>query len=135
MLERDTTFIIGAGASSDLGLPLGDTLRGRIIEVLADDPQKSLGFTDPSISEIVRDRVQREAETPVWPIQLGHYRVAAATIRFGLPFARSIDTFIDGLTHLEHIKFLSKLAIATVILRGEADAPLIEKHIQAANAE
>lgn len=135
MLERDTTFVIGAGASFDLGLPLGDTLRDRIIEVLVDDPNRSIGFTDESIAKILRDRAVQEVGLSSWPTRIVAYRHAAGIIRGGLPFARSIDTFIDGLRHVDHIEFLSKLAIATVILRGEAGAPLSQRQVFAANAE
>jgi len=135
MLERDTTFIIGAGASFDLDFPLGDTLRDRIIEVLAVDNPTSMNFSDTSITRIIQDRAMQEAGTSSWPQRMDEYLQAAATIRAGLPFARSIDTFIDGLRHIEHIEFLSKLAICTVILRAEAASPLIQKPVHAANAE
>ncbi|UAK23845.1 hypothetical protein [Sphingomonas nostoxanthinifaciens] len=135
MLERDTTFILGAGASFDLGFPLGDTLRDRIIELLAvEDPNASINFSDAEMGKILQTRSVSEAGTNASPDRLEVYRRAAATIRAGLPFARSIDTFIDGLRGREHIEFLSKLAIATVILRAEAGSPLTPRHVQAANA-
>lgn len=135
MLERETTFILGAGASFDLGFPLGDTLRDRIIDILAvDDPNTSINFSDPDFARVLQTRAVNEAGTGSWPDRLEVYRRAAATIRDGLPFARSIDTFIDGLREQDHIEFLSKLAIATVILRAEAGSPLMPRHVQAANA-
>ena len=131
MLERATTFVIGAGASFDLGFPLGDTLRDKIVEVLADEGH-GMTFADPSLAKILQGQAAREMST--WTHKLDAYRRAAATIRAGLPFARSIDTFIDGLRHVEDVEFLSKLAIAMVILRAESASPLVQKEIHAANA-
>lgn len=135
MLRRETTFIIGAGASFDLGFPLGDTLRDRIIELLdTEDRNRSLNFKDPSLTRIVHERAFHEAGTSSWPTRMESYRQAAATIRDGLPFARSIDSFLDGLRGQPDLEFLGKLAIATVILRAEASSPLALGHVHAANA-
>lgn len=136
MLERDTTFILGAGASFDLGFPLGDTLRDRIIELLTvDDPNTSINFSDPDFARVMQARAVSEAGASAWPDRLEAYRRAAGTICAGLPFARSIDTFIDGLRHQEHIEFLAKLAISTVILRAEAGSPLVPSQVRAVNAK
>ena len=128
MLERITTFVIGAGASRDLGFPLGDSLRDRIINTLdVDDPNHSINFKDPSLSRILQDRAIKEVGEQQWVTQLEFYRDAATIIRNGLPFARSIDTFIDGLKGNDQIGFLGKLAITLAILRAEADSPLGSK--------
>lgn len=134
MLERDTTFIIGAGASFDLGFPLGTTLRDRIIELLAVSDPNSVNFDDTNLTRIMHERALQEAGTSAWPGQMERYLKAAALIRQGLPFARSIDTFIDGLRHAELVEFMGKLAIAAVILRAEAGSPLVQKPVHAANA-
>jgi hypothetical protein len=134
MLERDTTFIIGAGASFDLGFPLGDTLRDRIIEVLAPEQTDDINFRDEVLNQILEQRSIEEAGRAASMNRKDSYVQAARTIRAGLPFARSIDTFIDGLRDREHIEFLSKLAIATVILRAEEASPLFGREIRAANA-
>jgi hypothetical protein len=135
VLNRKTTFVIGAGASWDFDFPLGDGLRNRIIELLAiDDPNTSINFSDPGLGELMRQRSTREAGVNQWTDRMGVYRRAASMIRDGLPFARSIDSFLDGLRDEPEVVFLGKLAIATTILRSEAASPLVSKQIQAANA-
>lgn len=125
MLERTTTFVIGAGASHDFEFPLGDLLRDRIISVLnIDDPNRSINFSDPSVSTIVQDRAAKDGGNVEWLSRIEVYRNAATIIRNGLPFARSIDTFVDGLRDDQQIRFLAKLAIALVILRAETGSPL-----------
>lgn len=56
MLSRPTVFVIGAGASFELGLPLGDTLKNRIADLLnitfPDGYQQKTG--DYQITEILR---------------------------------------------------------------------------------
>ena len=136
MLKRHTTFVIGAGASFDLGFPLGDKLRDQIIEILAiGDPNRSVNFADTTLRRIMQERAMQEAGTSSWPGRMEGYLQAAATIRAGLPFARSIDTFLDGLRDQPDVEFLGKLAIALVILRAEADSPLALRRVQAANAQ
>lgn len=135
MLKRDTTFIIGAGASYNIGFPLGDNLRDQIIDLLrVDDTHNRVNFRDETIGRIVQDRAGREGGTGDWPTRAAAYRRAAATIRDGLPFARSIDSFLDGLRGQPEIEFLGKLAIATAILRAESSSPLAFQKVEAGNA-
>lgn len=135
MLKRDTTFIIGAGASYNIGFPLGDNLRDQIIDLLrVDDTHNRINFRDGTIGRIVQDKAAREGGTGDWPARAAAYRQAAATIRDGLPFARSIDSFLDGLRGQPEIEFLGKLAIATVILRAESNSPLAFRKVEAVNS-
>jgi hypothetical protein len=135
MLRNETTFIIGAGASRDLGFPLGDGLRNLIIELLTvDDPNTSINFRDQMLSEVLRNRSTSEAGANAWTERMEAYRRAAAVIRGGLPFARSIDSFLEGVRDVPDIEFLAKLAIAAVILRSEAGSPLTPYTERAANA-
>lgn len=135
MLRNETTFVVGAGASRDLGFPLGDGLRDQIVELLAvKDPNTSIGLTDQMLSEVLRDRATREAGVNAWTDRMEVYYRTAAIIRAGLPFARSIDSFLEGVRNVPDIEFLAKLAIATVILRSEAGSPLVPYTERAANA-
>jgi hypothetical protein len=136
MLNRDTTFIIGAGGSFDFGFPLGDKLRDCITDLLKiNDPNISTNFSDPVLAPLLRDKAVQEAGLKAWPTRLAAYRRAASIIIAGLPFARSIDTLLDGLRDDPDVEFLAKLAIATVILRAEHNSPLTAKVVHAANAD
>jgi hypothetical protein len=135
MLRVETTFVIGAGASWDFGFPLGDGLRNQIIELLAvENPNTSINFSDEHLARLIRDRAMREAGVNDWTQRLDVYRRAADIIRSGLPFARSIDSFLDGLRDEPEVEFMGKLAIATLILRAESASPLTPKQVHAANA-
>ena len=136
MLKRKTTFVIGAGSSWDFGFPLGGGLRDQIVGLLAvENPNASVNFSDPDMASVLRERATQEAGTSKWTDRLQVYRRAAAIIRDGLPFARSIDGFLDGLRDEPEVEFLGKLAIATLILRAESGSPLKPSQIAAANAD
>jgi hypothetical protein len=136
VLQRETTFVIGAGGSWDFGFPLGDGLRNQIIQLLAvNDPNTSINFSDEPLARLLRERAAREAGVNEWARRLEVYRHAADIIRNGLPFARSIDSFLDGLRDEPEVEFMGKLAIATVILRAELASPLTLKRVHAANAQ
>jgi hypothetical protein len=136
MLTRETTFIIGAGASFDFGFPLGDGLRDRIIAVLAqEDPSASFNFADDDLGPLLRTRAAEEASPNQWTDRILVYHRAAEIIREGLPFARSIDSFLDGLRDEPEVEFLGKIAIGTVILRAEHSSAMKVKSISASNAE
>jgi hypothetical protein len=135
MLRRDTTFIIGAGASFDLGFPLGDTLRETIVELLnVTRGRTSVTFTDLVIQEALAGQAVQDIGVN-WPSRMDAYFRAANVIRDGLPFARSIDSFLDGLRDEPEVVLLGKLAIATAISRAEAASPLAFRRAQAANAD
>ncbi|THD35063.1 MAG: hypothetical protein E7773_11400 [Sphingomonas sp.] len=135
MLRKDTTFVIGAGGSHDFGFPLGEGLRNKITDLLAvDDANTSINVKDPVIAAILKDRAIREAGVNDWTVRLEAYRRAAATIRAGLPYARSIDGYLEGVRDLPDVEFLAKLAIATIILRHEAGSSLVPYTQPAANA-
>ncbi|MCW2336285.1 hypothetical protein M2337_000518 [Sphingobium sp. B2D3A] len=123
MLNKNTSFIIGAGGSRDFGFPLGSDLRDRIIEVLSYEERRT-GFADRAISSITGNVSMAQAGPTQWPVRQDAYRKAAAKIRNGLPFARSIDGFLDSLRGEPDIEFLAKLAIAAVILRAEASSAI-----------
>lgn len=114
-----TVFILGAGASAEVGLPLGDQLAhqiGSLLDLRYDDFGRLSGG-DPQIAEALR----RRAKTPQ---QIDAYVHAARRISDAMPLAASIDNFLDAHRGNEHIELCGKLAIVRSILQAERGSSL-----------
>lgn len=114
MLHRKTTFVLGAGASFDFGFPTGDSLQGRITELLR-KTEDSRRFQ----SEIIWDGIQPLLQEQSWPSKVSSLLRAAERITNGMPVAASIDNFLHTHQNDDEAVFLRKLAIAAAILSGE----------------
>lgn len=57
MFRNATTFIVGAGASVELGLPSGDQLRDRIVKLLTTTNAKANGFEDDVMGAAVQEHL------------------------------------------------------------------------------
>lgn len=126
MLKRKTTFVIGAGASCELGLPSGDQLKNDICEVLTTSPQHAYGVADQVLLGNLRRKypqldlgVERELEDIV---------AAASRIRRGLPLSQSIDNYLHTHQADELVKWVGMAAITRVILRAERRSHLFAAH-------
>jgi hypothetical protein len=115
--------VVGAGASKEVGLPVGGELRGSIAEALdiryEDGYHRSSG--DRGIDEAFRD-IARETDSA--RPNINPYLEAAWRIRDAMPQAISIDNFIDSHRSDERIAICGKLAIARCILAAEASSRL-----------
>ncbi|ESY51721.1 MULTISPECIES: hypothetical protein [unclassified Mesorhizobium] len=121
MFKKKTVFIVGAGASAEVDLPMGDALKGRI--------GKALGFTFPdgfnpkegnlavywAVQEHIKKLEIRDSN-PWWR--------AGRAIKAAMPQAISIDNFMHTHSHDEHIVFMGKLGIAVCILDAERASSL-----------
>lgn len=111
-----TLFVVGAGASSDFGLPVGSALQSQIAAFLkpdrsAEDFGRDIEF---AVSELARRGLGYNDlfSTLEWMSQT-------------LPLARSIDSFLETQSQDgDAISFLGKYAIATLIAKGEAGSKL-----------
>jgi hypothetical protein len=121
MFRQKTTIIIGAGASCELGLPSGDSLKFQIARLLRPAADNAYGFEDETMAALMRQRCPN-----VWDYEaiLGPLKEAAARIRKGLPLAVSIDNFLYSHQGDGEIEQLGKLAIAICILRSEKSSHL-----------
>lgn len=127
MFKQKTTLIIGAGASCELGLPSGDTLKDEILSLLRPATDNAYGFADPTIAALMKERCPN-----VWnyEAELAPVKKAAERIRRGLPFALSIDNFLHSHQGDEEVEQLGKLVIAISIIRAEGRSHLFS-HIPA----
>lgn len=119
MIKSKTVFIIGAGASKEVGFPLGQELRGIIskkLDLRFDDwGEKPVGAGDLSIFSALRQQYQN---------QINDYLHVCWQIRDGIVLSDSIDDFIDVHQHDERVAICGKLAIARAIFESERTSKL-----------
>jgi hypothetical protein len=115
MFKHRTLFIVGAGASAELGLPVGGTLASKIAELL-----------ETRTSELVRD----DGNELVHDVQMKHplqnngYIQAARAISAGVMFANSIDDYLDRHADNLPIQRVGRPAIVKCILKAEHESRL-----------
>ncbi len=116
MFRDRTLFIIGAGASAEVGMPLGVQLARNVSDALTFkfDDFGRLKAGDYDLYQCLRSEDAEEFDKR---------RRAARQIASGIRLARSIDNYID--THRDPaISFCSKLGIARCILSAERNSKL-----------
>lgn len=113
MIHRKTVFVVGAGASHELGFPCGvgfrEILRKKL-DIRFSAGSRSHTGSDELWNALVRTR-DRES--------LARYRQAAVQISMGLPLGTSIDNFLHTHRDNEKIVWCGKLAIADSIMEAE----------------
>ncbi len=117
LAEKSLVFVLGAGASKEVNLPVGSELKEQIAKVLDiryESFRKISG--DDIINESLRILVANGDINP--------YLGAAWRIRDAMPQAISIDNFIDSHRIDEKISKCGKLAIARCILTAESKSLL-----------
>ena len=115
---RKTLYILGAGASKEANLPIGDELKQDIANLLNieyDEFNKPKSGDRIIISTFIES--QRYALAP--KANLNEFLYAAQRIRAAMPQALSIDHFIDAHSDDKKIEFCGKLAIIRAILKAE----------------
>lgn len=132
MFRQETTVVVGAGASCEIGLPSGDQLKKQIVELFATTDENSYGLKNPKLIEVVKDRFgQRDhvyvKHVPDYDGQIIAIREAAARIRRGLPLAMSIDNFLHTHQADAEVVRLGKMAIAMSILAAERGSAFYDK--------
>jgi hypothetical protein len=115
---RKTLFVLGAGSSTEFGLPDGQKLAKQIVSDL-NIHFKELSPRVSSGSQEIANAIRLHA-----PSEVNQHRGAAVRISAGLPFANSIDTFMESHKHDPHIQVCGKLAIVKTILDAEHDSQL-----------
>jgi hypothetical protein len=118
MFKRRTLFILGAGSSAEVGLPIGAGLAAAIrkkMDIQFEDGFKPIGDGDLALfGQITAPRRQ----------ELNAYQMAAWRIRDGIAFAQSIDDFLDQHRTNAYLKQYGKAAIVKTILEAERSSKL-----------
>jgi hypothetical protein len=103
-----TVFVVGAGASHEFGLPIGDTLKEKIAEVLVPRPLgNSLFHAVAATAESARRTTFAELSA------------AAAKVARAMPQVVSIDNFLYQRGDDKNIVLAGKIGIAISILAAE----------------
>ncbi|MCB1057990.1 MAG: hypothetical protein KDD11_21020 [Acidobacteria bacterium] len=119
--RRKTTIVLGAGASCEVGLPVGRELKGRIARLI--DIRYEHGFKRISGSEAINSafeaKVRMEGAGNINP-----YLHACWKIRDAMPQAISIDNYLDVHADDEKTVTAGKLGIARAILEAEGSSAI-----------
>jgi hypothetical protein len=121
-----TVFVVGAGASKEVKLPIGSELKKSIAKAL--DIRFKDGYTMNSGDAAIYDALSTTAESSEPPSRgvnpVTPYLQAGWRIRDAMPQAISIDNFIDAHKNDKRIELCGKLAIVRTILEAEAASTL-----------
>lgn len=119
-----TVFVVGAGASFEFGLPIGNELKKQIGKALAFEVGSyrfGPGKGDEYLYEILQSYAHYNAGNHIDQQKLF---LAAIHINSAIVLAPSIDNFIHVHNGNSAVELCGKLAIAHLILRAEAKSKL-----------
>lgn len=119
--SKSLVLIIGAGASFEVGLPLGSGLKDRIAQLLDFRYNIRRESGDALIESAFRELVMKPNQQQG---DINPYVHAARHIRDAMPQAMSIDNFIDAHRPNALIEKVGKLAIVRSILEAEGKSAL-----------
>ncbi|MEN3952099.1 SIR2 family protein [Iodidimonas sp. SYSU 1G8] len=120
MFDSRTLFIIGAGASAEVNLPIGDDLTKRIAKLLTfqfDGFQKTSG--DELIYRALQQHISSTRRHDADQLLNSCLRISRA-----MPLASSIDSYLDSSPDDTNMIFCGKLGIARSILDAERTSKL-----------
>jgi hypothetical protein len=118
MFRSKTVFIIGAGASKEVGLPIGNELKkiiARKLDLRFEGFNTPIGKGDMAIYHFL---------SQAYGDQINAFLEAGWQIRDGIILSNSIDDFIDVHQHDARIAVCAKMAIASSILEAERASKL-----------
>jgi len=118
MFKRQTLFILGAGASVEVGLPTGPVLTQQIrkkMDIRFERGHDPIGEGDMNLYRRLTQMMQKEVD---------EYQDAAWLIRNGISLAQSIDDFLDLHRTNKRVNLYGKAAIVQSILQAERQSRL-----------
>ncbi len=127
MNKRKSVFVVGAGASNEIGLPLGLDLKRHISKAL-DIKYTDGGYTKVSGSDLIDSAFRAFAKEfhPTW-VDINSYIHVGWMIRDAMSQAASIDNYMEAHRDNELLIKAGKLAIAESILNAERASSLYLK--------
>lgn len=114
MINKKTTIVVGAGASADLGMPVGDKLKEKIAARFA----SQRGEYFDSFSSAAYNSLDRSAS------RLNEVLMMARRLAEPLRQSASIDNFLDQRRQFQDFVTLGKLAIAHELTTAEHSSKL-----------
>lgn len=125
MFSSNIVFIVGAGASAEFNLPVGDdltTIISKLVDVKFQDGYR-MSTGDPRFAAAIKTYAQSSDDMRIYQEIVN----ACWHIRDAMPLAPSIDSFIESHASNELIQMAAKLAIARAILKSERESTLFVK--------
>jgi hypothetical protein len=119
MFKSKTLFIVGAGASREIGLPTGAELKSQIVRVVGInrfDFNRQISGDYVTVEALRSHVIDREAQLHG---DINPYLHAGLMIGDALPQAISIDNFIDAHRSNDKINLVGKIGIVRCILDAE----------------
>lgn len=117
MFQKNTVFIIGAGASFEVGLPLGTELKSRIADALRFRFERFKGQTDGDY-ELFDALKQKYGD------RAGAYTTAGSELSKVIPTFPSMDEALNYFSSRPEVIETGKIAIVAEILRSEQNSAL-----------
>jgi hypothetical protein len=121
MFKERTLFVLGAGASFEVGIPVGTGLARMIADLLTTELYRQ------AASDFFRSLYNR------FPQQSRTFDHAAVAIRDGVRLTNSIDDYLDRRSGNEAIQHVGKAAIVKSILFAERQCRFIYGHGRSPN--
>ena len=118
MFHRRTLFVVGAGASVEVDFPAGRELARAIagkMDIRFGEGGQFIGSGDEALYRHIVDKRRNDDQ---------EWFQAARRLKNGLPFAQSIDDFLDQHRNDQHINLYGKAAIAKAIAGAERKSQL-----------
>lgn len=119
MFRKRTLFVVGAGASAEVGLPVGTELAkiiGNKLDIRFDDfGQRHIGSGDKDLFGQFHQQYRDE---------INEYQKACWLIRDGILLSNSIDDFLDVHGNNERVRRVGKASIVKAILEAERSSTL-----------
>lgn len=119
MFKQKTVFVVGAGGSHEVGLPVGDGLARNIADKLKRPSSQSSAVPDERIRDAMYALAVADQDHNMIP-----WFTAAETIANSMPLAISIDNFLHTHSDNKFILATGKLAIARCILEAEQNSEI-----------
>lgn len=123
--QQKTLFVIGAGASKEVNLPVGTELKKQIsssLDIRFDEWGSRRVSGDQIICDAFRVAARSDPRQDINPFLHSCWH-----IRDAMPQAISIDNFIDTHSNDERIELCGKLGIVRSILEAESNSLLYDK--------
>ncbi|WP_417836787.1 hypothetical protein [Thalassospira tepidiphila] len=122
MFKTKTLFVVGAGASKEFGLPLGNELTGKIADKLRIS-SNGAPFSASVSSQPINFAVGHMAQLSADMFNVHRkYMIAADMISEAMPAAISIDNFLEAHKDSKEIAKMGKMAIVEAIIEAEANS-------------
>lgn len=118
MITQPTVVVLGAGASNDLGLPLGPQLQQQVVSLVSDQSDEFHSYFRSGVVRLFGGDQSRAN---------GVVRRAIDYAR-GLRHAASVDNFLDQVKSDVDFVAAAKMAVGWQIARAESQCTIAELH-------